>query len=209
MKKSLNFLHEDVVLHAKSLLGAKLECNIKGAITSGIIVETEAYCAPDDRACHAFGNRFTERTKTMFERGGVSYVYLCYGMYPLFNVVTGPKGMAHAVLIRAIEPVEGIDTMIAKRNQSKNKYDLCNGPGKLSMALGINISHNGIALINSDSAIQIHFSQSFDDDQIQATPRIGMSKRTGSCAHRLWRYYIKGNPWVSKPLQLSYPETWQ
>ena len=117
------YLREDVVQISKDLLGKYLVTNFDQKITVGKIVETEAYRAPDDKACHAYGNKLTNRTKTMFEKGGTSYVYLCYGVHHLFNVVTAPKGIAHAILIRGVEPVENVTAMLQRRNFAKLKYN--------------------------------------------------------------------------------------
>ena len=118
------YTRPDVVQVAKDLLGKYLVTNFEGQVTSGKIVETEAYRAPDDRASHAFGNRRTARTEVMFAEGGHAYVYLCYGIHHLFNVVTGPSEMAHAVLVRAVQPVDNVELMLARR--------LTAGPGSLT-----------------------------------------------------------------------------
>ena len=107
------------VLIAKELLGKSLVTQINGIQTSGIIVETEAYKAPQDKASHAYGMRRTARTKTMFEPGGRAYVYLCYGIHHLFNVVSGPLNMPHAILIRAVEPQSGTEKMLLRRKMKK------------------------------------------------------------------------------------------
>ncbi|MEI2672956.1 MAG: DNA-3-methyladenine glycosylase [Chitinophagaceae bacterium] len=115
LKKSF-YTHADTLGIARALLGKKLMTSFEGKVTAGIICETEAYCGVEDRGCHAYNGRFTERTKIMYAEGGVSYVYLCYGVHYLFNVVTHVAGQPHAVLIRAIEPTEGIPTMLERRN---------------------------------------------------------------------------------------------
>ena len=131
------YQNDDVVQLAKELLGKLIITQIDGKITSGIIVETEAYRGPDDKGCHAFGGRYTERTKTMYAQGGTVYVYICYGIHPMLNIVTGPEGDAHAILIRALEPLEGIEIMLKRRNVLSLNPELTNGPGKLAVALGI------------------------------------------------------------------------
>ena len=123
-----HFLSLDVVSHARNLLGKKLVTFIDGRYCAGIITETEAYRAPDDKACHAYQNKRTPRTEIMFGAPGYAYVYLCYGIHNLLNVVTGPKESAHAVLIRSIQPTEGIDIMLQRRGLS-NPKNLANGPG--------------------------------------------------------------------------------
>ena len=123
------YRRKDVVTIAKELLGKILVTNIEGAYTSGMIVETEAYAGALDKASHAFNNRRTNRTETMYANGGVAYVYLCYGIHHLFNVVTNTEHIPHAVLIRAVEPLEGIDIMLARRKKEKIAANLTGGPG--------------------------------------------------------------------------------
>ncbi|MBP6446837.1 MAG: DNA-3-methyladenine glycosylase [Saprospiraceae bacterium] len=195
----------DVVSIAKSLLGKKVISMAGNELTSGFIVETEAYRGPDDRGCHAYANRYTERTKTMFEPGGAAYVYICYGMHPMLNVVTGSEGEPHAVLIRAIVPLEGIDVMMQRRNMEKLNHQLTNGPGKLAVALGITKSMDGSIFHHDNSELQLAEGFSFDDEShIVSGLRVGMSIHVGPCAYRPWRFYIKGNKWVSRPLVVKY-----
>lgn len=199
------YVDSDVVNLAKVLLGKTISTYTDGIMTSGMIVETEAYRGPDDRGCHAFGNRYTERTKTMFESGGVAYVYICYGLHPMFNVVSGAKDQPHAILVRAIEPFEGIDTMLQRRNLQKLSYQLSNGPGKAAVALGITKNLDGSILFDQNSPIQITENQiNLKDEKIVTGLRVGMSVHVGLCAYRPWRFYIKDNPWVSKPLVVRY-----
>ena len=199
------YMNPDVVHLARQLLGKTITTKIDGLTTSGIIVETEAYRGPDDRGCHAFGGRLTERTKTMYSPGGTAYVYICYGMHPMFNVVTGPEGDAHAILIRAIEPIEGIDLMISRRKQKLSSLMLTNGPGKLAVSLGIKKDMDGSILYQNESPIQISGGiQNYNDEHIVTGLRVGMSVHVGPCAYRPWRFYIKGNKWVSKPLIVRY-----
>lgn len=136
------YLRDDVVQISKDLLGKYLFTDINGKLTAGIITETEAYAGAIDKASHAYGNRRTARTETMFAGGGVSYVYLCYGIHSLFNVVTNIEGIPHAALIRGIKPIEGIDIILERRKSNKLKKDLTVGPGKVSLALGINFRHH-------------------------------------------------------------------
>ncbi|MBK9254316.1 MAG: DNA-3-methyladenine glycosylase [Saprospiraceae bacterium] len=199
------YLSDDVVDIAQKLLGKYLITNINGIISSAMIVETEAYKAPDDKACHAYNNRFTPRTKTMFERGGVAYVYTCYGMHPLFNVVTGEAGMAHAVLIRAVQPDQPLLHYQERRKLNKFSFQLFNGPGKLAVAMGINKTMDGTNLLSEKSNIYIEDRNiEIPNEQIEQTPRVGMSVHTGPCAHKKWRFYINTNKWVSKPLFPDY-----
>ena len=135
IKKSF-YLNDDVNKVAKMLLGKRLVTNF-GSITSGIIVETEAYKGQNDKASHAYNMKRTRRTSPMFFDGGISYIYLCYGIHNLFNVVTNKQNFPDAVLVRAIEPQEGIEVMLKRRKLSKLGYNLTSGPGILSKALGI------------------------------------------------------------------------
>ena len=166
------FEHEHTLQTAKLLIGKVLVSNIDGSITTGIISETEAYLGEKDRASHAFGLRRTTRTEIMFGPAGHVYVYLCYGIHHLFNVVTNIKGVPHAILIRNILPLAGLDVMMKRRNKNELKT-LLTGPGTLSQALGINISHNGTKLSGSQIFIEDH-GISISEDRIESTPRIGV-----------------------------------
>jgi DNA-3-methyladenine glycosylase len=199
------YVSNDVVNLAKQLLGKVISTYVDGRMTSGIIVETEAYRGPDDRGSHAFGGRYTERTKTMFTTGGCAYVYICYGMHPMINVVTGVLGEPHVVLIRAIEPLDGIDIMMERRCQTQFGPVLTNGPAKLAVALGITKNMDGTLLYQMDSIIHIKEGLKYENaDHIISGLRVGMSVHVGSCSYRPWRFYIKGNRWVSKPLVVKY-----
>lgn len=166
------YQNEDVVFLAKDLLGKTLITNINGIKTGGIIGETEAY-SEIEKGCHAFNKRKTERTKIMFEAGGLSYVYFCYGMHHLFNIVTGKKDFAQAVLIRAIQPTIGIDEILKRRNKIKIDKNLCNGPGKVCQALGIRKAHYGLSLTGNDIYVQTTKLESAEL-QIISTTRIGI-----------------------------------
>lgn len=166
------YLRADVVAIAKDLIGKRLCTKIDGILTSGLISETEAYAGATDKASHAYGNRLTERTKTMFTQGGIAYVYLCYGIHHLFNVVTNIEGIPHAVLIRAIKPEEGIDLMLERR-KFKTQKGLADGPGKMSKALGISTKHNGLSLLENEIWIE-EKELEIPDSQIQVGPRIGI-----------------------------------
>ena len=192
------YKNEDVVFLAKQLLGKKIISFVDGYKTLGIIVETEAYRAPDDKASHAYGNKKTNRTKTMFEKPGTAYIYLVYGFHHLFNVVTAPEDVAHAVLVRAVEPIVGIDIMLERRNRTSSDFDLTNGPGKWTQAFGITTDLNGLDLSAMDSLIQI-----FDpgikitDDKIIASPRVGIDYAE-EWTDKPWRFRIKGSKWAGK-----------
>ncbi|MDB5152435.1 MAG: DNA-3-methyladenine glycosylase [Mucilaginibacter sp.] len=191
------YLSTDVVSISKSLLGKYLFTCINDLTTGGYIVETEAYNGTIDRASHAFGNRKTTRTQTMFQEGGIAYIYLCYGIHEMLNVVTSVEGQPHAVLIRAIEPVTGIDIMQARRNMEKVKPNITAGPGSVANALGISRNLNGISL-QSDALWIEDRGLSFTDEQIAAVPRIGVAY-AGQDALLPYRFYVKGNIYVSKP----------
>lgn len=167
------FEEEDVVELAKKLLGKRIVTKLEGVITSGIITETEAYAGVNDKASHAYGGRFTERTRTMYESGGVSYVYLCYGIHHLFNFVTNKKGVPHAVLLRAIRPEKGIKWMLARRNKTKVDKTLCGGPGTVSQALGITTAMNGELLSGKKIWVE-ETGIIVKPEDIIAGPRIGV-----------------------------------
>ena len=186
-----SFYDRDPALVSRELLGAVLECRSPEGITSGRIVETEAYVGPHDPACHAvFGN--TPRTKSLFAPAGTSYVYLIYGMYWCFNAVTREEGFGSAVLVRALEPVEGESLMRARRPRAKSRHDLTNGPGKLCLALGIDGAHDGVWL--DEPPLRIVASERVADDQVLVSPRIGITK----AADWPLRFFIAGNSFVSK-----------
>lgn len=183
----------NVVAIARKLLGKVLITRINGELTAGRIVETEAY-SYKERGCHAYNNKQTQRNEVMFARGGVAYVYLCYGMHNLFNIVTNKAGKAEAVLIRAVEPVAGHEIMLTRMNASKLNR-ITSGPGKLTRALGIDRSLNGISLINSE--ITVEDVAPLHSKKIVAATRIGIDY-AGDDALLPWRFYVKDNEWVSK-----------
>jgi DNA-3-methyladenine glycosylase len=191
------YLGNDVLSISKNLLGKYVFTCIDGAITGGYIVETEAYNGTIDKASHAYGNRQTSRTKTMFIQGGIAYVYLCYGIHEMFNVVTSVEGEPHAILIRAIQPTEGLDIMLHRRNMTALKSTITSGPGSVAKALGISRQINGISL-QSDILWIENRGLIFNDDDIAAVPRIGVAY-AGEDALLPYRFYVKGNPYVSRP----------
>ena len=163
-----------------------------------MIVEVEAYLGIQDRASHSYNNRHTSSTETMFKSGGVSYVYLCYGIHHLFNVVVSEKEDPSAILIRSIEPLEGIDIMLKRRNLSSIKKELTNGPGKLTQALGISLKHNSISLDSDTIWIEDNGLTIIEKD-ILSSPRIGVDY-AGRDAKLPYRFYINNNKWASKTL---------
>jgi DNA-3-methyladenine glycosylase len=194
------YQRENVIEIAKELLGKVLVTKWNGVVTSGRIVEVEAYNGVVDKASHAFGGRRTKRNEIMYADGGVAYVYLCYGIHHLFNVVTNSPETPHAILIRALEPVKGIDSMlqrVGKKNPDSYREDnsLTKGPGKLSKALGIFTKHSGCSLRSKELFIADDgFVLSKKD--IAASPRIGVDY-AGNDALLHYRFYVKGNPFVS------------
>lgn len=185
----------NVVKIARDLLGKGLFTNIDGVITGGMIVETEAY-SWKERGCHAYGAKKTNRNAIMFEKGGYAYVYLCYGMYHLFNVVTNRKGVADAVLIRGIEPVQGIAEMSLRRGPLRNPFHLTSGPGKLTKAMGIDRKMNGKFLLDSEVWLE-DIGVKISPAKIDATPRIGIDY-AGEDARLPWRFTVRGNKWISR-----------
>ncbi len=197
MKKlpQLFFLRKNVLIIAKELLGKILATGSEGILTSGRIVEVEAYRGVPDKASHAYGGRRTARNEVMYGEGGVAYVYLCYGIHHLFNVVTHEKNIPHAILIRALEPLEGIGEMLRRTGKKQLDHTLTRGPGNLSKALGIHYSMSGELL--GGQKINI-----LDDGFIVPKNSIGISERigvdyAGEDALLKYRFYIKGNPFVS------------
>jgi DNA-3-methyladenine glycosylase len=198
MKLPASYYHSDnVVALSHDLLGKYLFTCIDGALTGGYIVETEAYNGIVDKASHAYGNRQTPRTQTMFQQGGIAYVYLCYGIHEMFNIVTSVEGQPHAILIRAIQPTEGLDIMLHRRNMPALKPNITMGPGSVARALGISRKINAFSLTGDDIWLEDK-GLSFPDESITSVPRVGVSY-AGEDALLPYRFYVKGNPYVSKP----------
>lgn len=195
--------HPSVV--ARQLLGQRLVHHVRGTTLAGMIVETEAYLGIRDKAAHSYGNRRTARTETMYEDGGQAYVYLNYGLHFLFNVVVAAAGTPQAVLIRALQPIDGVEAMFARRPAARRLEDLCSGPGKLTAALGIHGGHNGLDLATS---AQLYVERcrwrALPRARIVAAPRIGVDYAQEWAARPL-RFYIAGNPHVSVALRDGVP----
>jgi DNA-3-methyladenine glycosylase len=185
----------NVVQIAKELLGKILVTQIDGIRTSGRIVETEAYNGVVDRASHAFGGRRTNRTEYIYGGPGTVYVYIVYGLHYLFNVVTNKKDTPHAILIRALEPLEGVDYMLKRVGKPKADYTLTKGPGNLARALGISKMHTGGSLFSEEIFIEDDGLR-YKKDQIVVTHRIGVDY-AGTDAQLPYRFIVKGNPYVS------------
>jgi DNA-3-methyladenine glycosylase len=189
------YQRRNVVKIARDLLGKVLFTRVDGVTTGGMIVETEAY-SWKERGCHAFGARKTARNAIMFEKGGFSYVYMCYGIHYLFNVVTNREDTPEAVLVRAVEPLEGIEKMVQRRSLPQSGFHLTSGPGKLTRALGIGRSFNGKFLLDDEIWIE-DSGMKVPPKSIVAGERIGIDY-AGDDALLPWRFFIGGNSWVSK-----------
>lgn len=177
----------DVVEISRNLIGKVLCSTTGGVFTSGIITETEAYCGRNDKACHANNGKRTPRTEVMFGDPGHAYIYLCYGIHHLFNVVTNQNGLADAVLVRGVKPLEGIEVMKSRRQQ-EDLRNLTNGPGKLTRSMGITTHLNTHPL--SEPPVWIEDQNILiSSKKIQATKRIGV-EYAGKDANRLWRFHI-------------------
>lgn len=188
-----NFFSAPTLEVAPRLLGMTLSTTIKGKTTSGKIVEVEAYRGDIDEAAHSFGRR-TKRNEIMYQAGGLCYVYFIYGMHYCVNVVTEKEDFGAAVLIRALEPIDGIEIMKKRRGLKEGEiYNLTNGPSKLCEALAIDKKLLGEHFLRSDK-IKLIPSDEVTADEVHATTRIGISKSKDLP----WRFYIKGNPWISK-----------
>lgn len=185
----------DVVKIARELIGKGLFTKIGNVITGGIIVETEAY-SWKERGCHAYGAKKTARNAVMFQNGGYTYVYLCYGMHHLFNIVTNTKDIPEAVLIRAVEPLIGMEEMQLRRGAKINRFHLTSGPGKLTKAMGIDKSLNGKFLTGNEVWVE-DLGTKIPKAKILASERIGIDY-AGEDARLPWRFSLKENLWVSR-----------
>ncbi|MEM8781718.1 MAG: DNA-3-methyladenine glycosylase [Planctomycetota bacterium] len=192
------FFRSDPVSVAKRLLGQRLVHVANGRRVAGLIVETEAYLGHVDKAAHSYGRRRTQRTETMFADGGTVYVFLNYGIHRLLNFVVAGVDQPQAVLLRALEPVEGLDEMRARRPKAKRDTDLCSGPGKLGAALGIELAHDGTDLTTSGSLfVERVRTRAISRSQIVIRPRIGVGYAE-EWADAPLRFYVVGNPHVSR-----------
>ena len=189
MKVPLEFyVRDDVVLISRELLGKVLCTKINGQIAKAIITETEAYAGIEDKASHAYGGRRTRRTEPMYGRGGTAYIYLCYGLHHLFNVVTNIAGTPHAVLIRAGKPLEGSDVMQKRRKKERLDKTLLAGPGSLAQALGITTNLTGTSLLGNRIWIEDQRIP-LDAEAVIAGPRIGVNYAAED-AKRAYRFRV-------------------
>jgi len=189
------YTRNDVVQIARELLGKILVSHFNGVLTAGRIVETEAYNGITDKASHAYGNRRTNRTEVMYGTGGAAYVYFCYGMHHLFNVVTNEAGIPHAVLIRAAEPIVGIEEMLLRTGKPKADFTLTRGPGNVAKALGITTKHTTCSLLSNQLFIADDGFK-VEEENIIATPRIGVAYAKED-ALLPYRFYLKNSKYVS------------
>jgi len=188
------YLRNDVVKIAKELLGKILVTGFNGEYTSGRIVETEAYAGEIDNASHASKGR-TKRTEVMFGEGGKAYVYLCYGIHQMFNIVTGKANEAHAILIRAVDPIEGINIMLERTGKKTLDKTLTKGPGNVGKAFGFHTSQCGVSLTGDEIYIADDCFK-LSGSMIVSSPRIGVDY-AGEHAAWHYRFFIKGNKYVS------------
>ncbi|MDR2686019.1 MAG: DNA-3-methyladenine glycosylase [Rickettsiales bacterium] len=186
------FLRDPMVVAKEIILGAKLCSRVGGKLTSGRVVEVELYKGAGDKACHACRGK-TKRNAMMFEAGGIAYVYFVYGMHNMMNVVISQKDAANAVLIRALEPIDGVDVM-KRRRRVEGLKSLCNGPAKLTQALGITTKHNG-----ADLRGDVVWLERGEKCSSLAGKRIGVDY-AGKDADLPWRFVIKNNPFISRPI---------
>lgn len=185
----------DTVAIARDLLGKVLVTEWDGIRTSGVIVETEAYLGAEDRACHAWDGRRTPRTEPMYAAGGIAYVYLCYGIHHLFNVVSHRAGEPHAILVRAVEPLEGVDEMLRRRGKAKVDRSLGGGPGALTAALGIKTVHTGLSL-GAGSIWIGDRGLSVEREAVLASARVGVGY-AGADAELPLRFRLRDSKWTS------------
>ncbi|MGB0525481.1 MAG: DNA-3-methyladenine glycosylase [Flammeovirgaceae bacterium] len=190
------YRNPDVVAVAQQLLGKFLCTQLEDGYAVGMITETEAYCGATDKACHAYPNKRTKRTEVMFGDGGFAYVYLCYGIHQLFNIVTNRAGQADAILIRGIEPVAGIELIEQRRKMKVTRAQVSSGPGTVTKALGINKQHYGLDLLGDEIWLEdrgVHFPQ----EELLIGPRVGIDYAEED-ALLPWRFRVKGNKYIGK-----------
>lgn len=180
---------------AKELLGKIVVTNFDGIITSGRIVETEAYIGVSDKASRSYAGKRTARNEHMYAQAGTAYVYICYGIHQMFNIVTNEKEIPDAVLIRAIEPMEGAETMLVRTRKKSPDYTLTRGPGNVGRALGMHKTHSGENLLD-DTIYLAADDYTLTDSQTGSSKRIGVDY-AGADALLHYRFYVKGNKYVS------------
>lgn len=200
-----DFYTRDTLTVAKELLGKVLVHEMNGLKLAGRIVESEAYKGPEDKAAHSYGGKKTPRVEIMYNEGGYSYVFTIYGMYQCFNVVSEKAGKPQAVLIRALEPVDGLEEMVQNRYGKSYKElnntqikGLTNGPGKLCMAMAIGKAQNKLDLCSRNGIDDLYvYNDGYRDFEMEASERINIDYAE-EYIHMPWRFTIKGNKYVSK-----------
>lgn len=190
------YRRDDPIAIARELLGAVLITELDGQRTVGRIIETEAYRGWGDAACHAHAGSRSPRTEVMYGNGGTAYVYLCYGIHNLFNIVTNGPQRADAVLIRALEPLDGLSTMLERRGLSKPEKRVTMGPGSLSKAMGITRELYGKLLV--PGKVWLEWGERLPDEKVKTGPRIGVDY-AGEDAKLPWRFWEANNGYVSRP----------
>lgn len=181
------YRNPDTVFLSQELLGKYLMTRIGGKLTGGMILETESYMGPEDRAAHSFNGKYTERTKIMYHPGGVAYVYLCYGIHSLFNIITNLEGVPHGILIRAIRPEIGLETILERRHKKRLDRTVGYGPGSVARCLGITVKHRGVDLTGDTIWVE-------DRNVHVAKKDILISKRIG---------VEYAEEWAEKPLRFT------
>ncbi|MBX2845686.1 MAG: DNA-3-methyladenine glycosylase [Saprospiraceae bacterium] len=189
------YLREDPLEISKDLLGTYLHTQIDGHHCVSKIVETEAYIAPEDQASHAKNMKKTPRSMTFYKEGGTAYVYTCYGVFQLFNIITNAIEVPHAILIRGVEPIEGIDVMLKRRGMDMVKRNLTAGPGILSIAMGIRKHHNETDLLGD--TIWLEKGSRIPEQNIIASQRVGLGTCPEPWKSKPWRFRVKGSKWTS------------
>lgn len=190
------YQRKDVVRIARELLGKVVVTNIEGIVTSGRIVETEAYVAISDKASHSYNGKRTARNEHMYSPAGTAYIYICYGMHQMLNVVTNEKDIPDAVLIRALEPMKGVEDMLIRTKKPGLDNTLTKGPGNVGRALGINKQHSGLFLLDDVISIYEDKNSAIPEENIGVSKRIGIDS-AGEDALLPYRFYVRGNKFVS------------
>ena len=190
------YRRKNVVTIARELIGKILVTHFSSQLTTGRIVETEAYVGFSDKASHAFNGKRTARNEHMYAPAGTAYVYICYGIHQMMNVVTNNAEIPDAVLIRAVEPISGIHFMLQRTGKAKADFSLTRGPGNVAKAFGIHKTHSGTILLSDQLFIAVDDSPSRSAIEIVSGPRIGV-KYAGEDALLPYRYFVKGNRYVS------------
>jgi DNA-3-methyladenine glycosylase len=194
------FQESDVLFIARSLIGMYFKTFIGSVETCVRITEVEAYAGVNDRGSHVYGGKRTPRTEVFYKHGGVAYVYLCYGIHNMFNVITGPQNDPKAILIRAGEPISGVEKMLERRGMERPEKRLTTGPGSLAKAMGIQANHNGLPL--NGEVFGIYHSEEIVPMEIHATPRIGIDY-AGEDALLPYRFIDANSKWISGSKKLN------